>query len=162
MHAAVCFKHSIEKKHFEETIWEKVIKYHPSSIKRVALKSVVQYDHDWHDDYLQKTEDKQVLWDSDAKDDYAKFFPTPEEQSDLVAAKESQTVSAKDTKDPRFTRYLQEWTAYSTDDTYESAVKWFKYAMYVERSMQVIYDKRRLCQIAFALHEMRTHSIELC
>jgi len=63
---------------------------------------------------------------------------------------------------PLFTKYLQAWTAYTTDDTYESAVTWFKHAMYVEQTMPVIFDKRRLCQLAFALHEMRTKTIEPC
>jgi hypothetical protein len=126
------------------------------------LKSTVQYDHDWYDCYLRKADDTNILWDSYGKDDYTKFFPTQEEQEELVLAKETKTMAAKDTKDPRFTRYLQAWTEYSTDESYESAIKWFKYAMYVEQSMQVIFDKRRLCQLAYALHEMRTKTIEPC
>lgn len=162
LHAAVCFKQPMEKKHFEETIWEKIEKYHPTSKKRIALVSVVQYDHMWRDDYLRKSADTKVLWDDYKSEDYAKFFPTQEEQDELKLAKETKTMAAKDTKDPRFTRYLQMWTEYSTNDTYEAAVKWFKYAMYVEQTIQVIPDKRRLCQLAFALHEMRTKTIELC
>jgi len=162
LHAAVCFKQAIEKKHFEETIWEKVAKYHSTSIKRVALKSIVQYDHDWRDSYLRKSSDTKILWDEYKTEDYTKFFPSKDEQEELVAAKETKTTAAKDTKDPRFTKYLQAWTEYTTDDTYESAVKWFKYAMYVEQTMPVIFDKRRLCQLAFALHEMRTKTIEPC
>jgi len=162
LHAAVCFKQPMEKKHFEETIWQKVEKYHPTSKKRMALVSVVQYDHMWRDDYLRKSKDTKVLWDEYKSEDYAKFFPSQEEQDELKLAKETKTMAAKDTKDPRFTRYLQMWTEYSTDETYEGAVKWFKYAMYVEQTIMVIPDKRRLCQLAFALHEMRTKTIEPC
>ena len=161
LHAVVCFKQPIEKKHIEETVWEKVKKYHPDSIKTKALKTVVQYDHDWRSNYLQKDEHKKVLWDHYHEEDYTKFFPSKEEQEKLIKAKESRTMAASDHKSPVFQRYLQMWTNYSTQDTYEAAVEWFKYAMYVECSIPIMVDQRRMRQNAWALHEFRTKNTKV-
>lgn len=159
LHAAVCFKGPIEKKHFEETIWSKVERTHPTSIKRVALKSTVQYNHGWIDEYLQKDVQKVILWHSYDPEEYAKYFPTQEEQDDLRHALEARAPVATEAKDPRFARLEQGWIEYSSTVTYIDALKYLEYSMYQERSMPVITDQRRLHQTAWCLYKYRSRDL---
>jgi len=161
LHAVVCFVSPIEKKHFEETIWDKVHKRHSSSIKRIALKSNVQYDHMWVDDYLQKDPTRTVLWDKVDKKDWAQFYPTQEQQDELKAAYEAKKPVAGESKDPYFTKLEAMWIEHTTDESYESAYKFLKYAMNVERSIQVMKDPRALMQTALALHHFRTKNVDV-
>lgn len=159
LHASVCFKSPIEKKHFEETIWLKVEKAHPTSRKRVALVSTVQYTTLWITEYLKKDCDRVILWD---KMDLAEFtlkFPTETEQAQLKELKAAKKPDPSEAKDPRFARFEIGWISYSTDVSYEGALKYLQYAMNVERSMSVIVDPRRLHQTAWALFQYRAHSI---
>lgn len=160
LHATVCFKDRIEKKHFEETIWDKVKHAHPTSIKKIALKSNVCYNHKWYDAYLRKDEETKVLWEAVDREDFVKFFPTQEEQDELSEAKSKGKPVFGDAKDPYYTKLEAGWIEYTTDDSYESAYSYLQYAMNVERSMTVISDVRRLCQMALALHRFRTHAID--
>lgn len=160
LHAVVCFKDKIEKKHFEETIWEKVRVVHPTSVKKIALKSTVQHDHDWSQNYLKKTDTPTVFWDNVDREEWSKFFPTDEEQTELQEASVKKKPMAGDAKDPFYTKLEEKWIEYTTDDSYESAYSYLQYAMNVERSMSVISDVRRLCQMALALHRFRTHAID--
>lgn len=161
MHAVVCFTSPIEKKHFEQTLWGKCEKAHPTSIKRIALKSVVQHDHDWITNYLQKDSAKRVLWQKYDEEEYTKFFPSQEEQAELIAAAASNKPSSSEAKDPRMTRLESEWIEYSTDDSYESACRFLNYSMNVARTMPCICDSRRLNQLAWTLHRYRTHAVEM-
>lgn len=160
LHAAVCFKQPMEKKHFEETIWAKVEKFHADSIKRYALKSTVQSDHDWRDNYLAKTTDRQILWDHYVKDEYDKCFPSKLEQAELQNAAEAKRPIAGDAKDPYYAKLESEWEEYTTEDSYESALKFLHYSMNVARTMRVIADPRRIQQTAWALHRYRTKAME--
>lgn len=161
LHAAVCFKIEIAKKHFEETIWSKVEKHHPTSIKRIALKSTVQYDFKWVTEYLLKDSTRTVLWEKVDEEDWMKFFPTPEQQEILQTAKAA-GLPVTAIKDMRMTHLETGWIAYSDDVSYLGAVKYLMYAMNVERSIHVITDIRRLNQTAWALYTYRAHLIEPC
>jgi len=161
LHAAVCFKSPIEKKHFEATIWSKIEKFHSSSIKRIALKSTVQFNHDWHTQYLQKDSNRIVIWNKYDIDDYSKFFPTEEEQVELQLAKDAKAPMAAESVDPYYARLEREWEEYSPEVSYEEAVKFLQYSMYVSRTARVISDQRRLHQTAFALFKYRAHDISL-
>ena len=70
----------MEKKHFGETIWDKVHVAHPTSIKRIALMSTVQPDHDWAQNNLQKTDTETIFRNHVDFDEWKKFLPTKEQQ----------------------------------------------------------------------------------
>lgn len=159
LHASVCFKSPIEKKTFEETVWSKLERTHPDSIKRVALKSTVQYNHHWIDEYLQKDNERIVLWHKYEHVEYANYFPTAEEQAELVRSAEARAPLPTEAKDPRFARLEQGWTEYSSSVTYIDAVKYLEYSMYQERSMPVITDQRRLHQTAWCLYKYRSRDL---
>jgi len=122
----------------------------------------VQYNHDWYNEYLRKDSDTSILWDKYEIEEYNKYFPTLQQQEELVAASASKKSLTADAKDPRFAALEARWEEYSTEVTYESAVKFLKYTMNVERSIQVIVDPRRLCQTAWALYEYRGRIVEPC
>lgn len=159
LHASVCFKQPAAKKDFEATLWKHIFPVHPTAIKRIAVKSTVQYNDKWIQEYLQKDSTKQVLWHV-MGDDYASFYPSKEEQEALKASKTVGKMLPGDSKDPWFAKHEIDWEEHSPDDSsYESAIVYLKYKMNVERSMPVIKDRRRLREAAWALHEYRTHSV---
>ena len=48
------------------------------------------------------------------------------------------------------------------DSSYECAIQYLKHRMYVLEDMIIIQDKRRLCQMAWALYEYRNQLIKPC
>lgn len=159
MHACVCFKNPIEKKHFTDTIWQHVKPRHPSAIKTVAVKATVQYNDQWYREYLQKDLCKSVLWQH-IGDDYPKFYPTQEEQEQLIAAKALGKQALGEAKDPWFAKHEVLWEEHSPDDaSYESAVLYLRYCMHDARTMPLMKDRRRLRDTAMSLHEYRTRFV---
>lgn len=160
MHICVCFKQPIASKHINETLWSHVAPRHPTAIKTVALKTTVQYNMKWYDDYLLKDPDRTVLFEK-MSGDYINYFPTQEEQQALIAAKAAKRPISNDSKDPWFSRHEVAWEEmYPSDASYQSAVRYLNYCMNTARSMPVIKDRRRFCETAWALHRYRTHAIE--
>lgn len=160
LHACVCFKVKIEKKHMEESVWKHVYPHHRDSIKIYALKSTVQYNDKWLTEYLQKDSSKEVLW-HDIGSDYSLFYPSKEEQEQLIAAKKVGRPVSSDAKDPWMAKHEMQWEEYApSDDSYKSAYRYLSYQINVARTMPAIRDERRLCDAAWALHRYRTHAIE--
>lgn len=161
LHAVLCFKEAIEKKHFEETMWDKVKHAHPTSIKKVALKSTVCYNHAWFDQYLRKDKTTKVLFEHMDRDEFVKFFPSEAEQEELAECKAKNKVSTQDAKDPYYAKLEEKWIEHSPeDDSFESAYSFLQYAMNVERSMTVMSDVRKISQVALALHRYRTQATD--
>jgi hypothetical protein len=57
--------------------------------------------------------------------------------------------------DKHMAEHKRRWIEFSEDGSYESAIKYFKTRMYVLEDMMIIVNKRKLCQLAYALYEYR-------
>lgn len=160
LHAAVCLKAPAEGNDVVGYLWKIVKEYHPDAVRKVAMNKHVMYDHKWYDEYLRKEGSVEVVLDSYNKDEVARCFPTAEEQQQLMDHVVEATTDAP--KDPYYDQLCRDWTEYDEDDTsYESAVKYLKYAMFAARTIRVISDQRRVCQTAWALWHYRNRRIEV-
>lgn len=158
LHAACCATTSKETKHWKEQWVAIMIKYHPDSNKKKGVDVRVMYDHRWYDEYLKKEQGVQVIYDKYNCENVGACFPTEEDQTKL------QTISHKCvTGDKHMAEHEERWIDYSPDDSsYESAVEYFKWRMNYQRDMQVIRDKRHLCNFAYALYEYRNKVFKPC
>lgn len=160
LHAAVCLRTPAEGNDVIGYLWTIVREYHPDAIRRVAMNKHVMYDHGWYDEYLKKDQNVQVIWDNYPKDEVAKFFPTEQEQEQLMSRVVESSTDAP--KDPRYARLCREWTEYEpVDVSYEAAVRFLKYVMFAAKTETVISDHRRMCQTAWALWHYRSGRIEV-
>lgn len=151
LHAVFVTRTSQEKRNIQ-SYWAKIMcRDYPGSKGRYACVVVTVYDHKWYDDYLRKG--GEVIIDNYDRDAVSSYFPTESEQARLIGAK-IESIGAG--KPSFFQRLRTDWeTAYEGDSSYECAVRFLKQQMYIEESISIIADKRRLCQIAFALYEYR-------
>jgi len=156
LHAVFVTKMPQEKRNIQ-SYWAKIMmRDYPGSQGRYACVVVTVYDHKWYDDYLRKG--GEVIIDNYDRDAVSGYFPTESEQAGLIGAK---IESLGEAKSSFFQRLRTDWVlAYENDSSYESAVRFLKQQMYIEESISIIADKRRFCQIAFALYEYRNGIVE--
>lgn len=157
-HAACCAATCKETKHWKEQWVNIMMKYHPDSNSKKGVDVRVMYDHRWYNEYLRKEQDVYVVYDKYNIDCVTEYFPSQEIQTEL------QTISSKCcVGDDYMVKLEARWIEYSPDGaSYEDAVEFLKWRMNCQRDMQVITDKRRLCNLAFALYEFRNKIFKPC
>jgi len=154
IHACCVWSHAVDKRNIHD-YWSKLlVKDYPGSIGRYACKITTQYNHTWYDEYLRKG--GTVLSDNYVRDEVTRFFPTEEQQSQLIELK-GNTEARLHLAD----QLLIEWVDKDpTDATYEGAIRFLKYRMYVENKTPYYIDNRKLCQICWFLYEKRNKILE--
>lgn len=156
-HATVCFRRPIAVKHIKETLWDIVKKYHPDAVRKHAIDVHVQYNHTWKDSYLIKDDSRKVLVDRYNHEEVSAFFPTAEQQSALIRVTETRV--GDHALEPFWQKLLTGWTDHTCVTTYESALEYLRYRMYVTYESRIIRDPRTLCQMADVLRRLRTKDI---
>lgn len=150
-HIALCGHKEKQLKHWKEPWSELVMKCHKDSIKHIACKANVMYDNKWYEEYLNKEEDREIIYDRYNPENIAAYFPSQEVQDKLQAISTHNRTSDKHMAD-----HEARWIEHNGDDSsYESACEYLLYRMNVKRDMQVMIDHRRLCQLAYALYMYR-------
>lgn len=158
LHAACCAFNCKETKHWKEQWVNIMIKYHPDSNKKKGVDVRVMYDHRWYQEYLKKEEGVQIVYDKYNAEIIGNYFPTEEVQTKLQAISNKCNVG-----DKYMAEHEERWINYDPDNTsYESAIEYLKYRMNYVRDLQVIRDKRHLCNLAFALYEYRNKIFKPC
>jgi len=152
LHAAFVTRLPADKHNIQKYWAKKMTVEYPGSQGRYSCVVTTMYNHSWYDDYLKKG--GEVIYDNYDKDAVSTYLPSEDQQSHLILAK---TEALENDKKPSFFQKLKrDWiTASPIDSSYESAITFLKQEMYIEESISIIADKRRFCQIAFALYEYR-------
>jgi len=162
LHAAVVLRNPSTKGDLDGNFWKQYVKpFHPGADRNIAVTRGVHamHSHEQYDNYLRKEEDVIVLLDQYDRDEVAKFFPTAEQQEQLMQAVVTGR-SAGTIGDAYFHKLVQRWIEYSRDDTSIDAARYLYYRMFVARDMTCIRDNRRLCQLAWTMHCYRTQRTE--
>ena len=156
IHAAFVTKMPQEKRNIQ-SYWAKILmRDYPGSQGRYACVVTTMINNKWHEEYLRKG--GEVIIDNYPPDVVSTYFPSEGEQARLIGAKIEQLGEAKSSF---FGRLRADWIlADENDSSYESSVRFLKQQMYIEESISIIADKRRFCQIAFALYEYRNGIVE--
>lgn len=160
LHAAVCWKVPSEANDITGYMWDIVKKYHPTSLRKVAVNKHAMVDHAWYDSYLVKEKDVVVLATKYDRDRVAECFPSESEQEALM----NHVVEGTTEKvaDPRMARLCKEWTDYAPNaSTYEDAGRFLNYIMYAAKTEPVILDHRRVCQLGWSLYKYRNSIIDV-
>lgn len=156
LHAVLVFKDPMLACKIRENVWDRYVKkFHPDAIGRRAVLCTVQYDHSWYDEYLKKETGARVIVDTYDREKITDFFPTKEVQEELVSR-----AAKRHAGDPGMLEHLERWKTFTEDSTKESALRYFKTRMYIERDMMIITDKKRLVDKALALYEFRNGIVE--
>jgi len=159
LHALMVFKESRLSAKIRENLFTRFVKpYHPDAIGRVAVVVTVQYDHKWYDEYLRKEKTSTTHVDTYDRETVTSYFPTLAVQEALQTKREISRSG-----DRVMSEHLLRWTAdTSAAVTPEGALIYFKKRMFVDRDMIIIVDKRKLCQKAYALYELRVGQTTPC
>lgn len=161
LHALVCLKSPMEGNDLIGNFWKHYVQpFHSDAIRKHAMNIHVQYDHTWYDEYLNKEQQKEVIWDDYDRDEVAKFFPTDEEQERLMQA----VVTGRSDNgvgDPYIDRLVNQWTEYDPSGSdYEDAGRYINYRMYVARDITCIRDVRRLSQLCWTMYCYRNKRVD--
>lgn len=151
LHCACVWQVPIDKRNIHD-YWSKImVKQYPGSVGKYAVKVTVQYDHKWYDEYLRKG--GEILYDEYERDAVSNFFPSIEQQQRLVEIKGTPELRMHIAD-----ILLAEWTDKApTDSSYESAISFLKYRMYVENKTPYYIDNRKMQQMCWFLYEKRNH-----
>lgn len=157
LHAIMVFDNPKIGKKLQENINNRIVRAHGHPEAKNGLATVVQVcpGHKWYDDYLKKEPGRVVIANKYDRDAVTEYFPTEAVQEFLQAR-----TRAGGPSDKHMAEHKRRWIEYAIDSSYESAVKYLKYRMYVLEDMVIIQDKRRLTQMAYALYEYRNQIIE--
>lgn len=162
LHAAMYFDEPKNKKQLQEYIWRHFVKpFHEDSMGKYAVLINVMYNSEWVETYLQKDETREVLLSHLPNEETPEavslneFYPTPEEQEALQAAKDkpSQSDSFLDIHEERYKLYL-EHEGLSSSITV--ATEYFLWRVNVDRSMSRLRDSRSYVNMGLALHRYIT------
>lgn len=154
LHAVMVYSNHKDRKKLQENLTMRQVRSngHPEAKNGLAVKVQVCPGHRWYDEYLRKESDVEVIYNNYDRERVTEYFPTEAVQEFL------QTHTTSGVADKYMAEHERQWIEqYPDDSSYECAIKYLKTRMYVERDMMVIQDKRRLCQLAFALYEYRNH-----
>lgn len=160
LHAVLVYSTHMEKKKLQENINNRIVvkNGHAGAKNGIATKVQVCPGHRWYDEYLRKEEGVNVLYDNYDRERVTEYFPTQAVQEFL----QTHTRSTGPV-DKHMAEHKRQWIErFPTDASYECAVQYLKHRMYVLEDMIIIQDKRRLCQMAFALYEYRNQITDLC
>lgn len=157
LHAVLIYDSHKERKKLQENITNRLVRKngHPEAKNGLAVKVQVCPGHKWYDEYLRKESGVVVRYDNYDRDAVTAYFPTEAVQEFLQTH-----VRSSGAVDKHMAEHKRRWIEFSADGSYESAIKYLKTRMYVLEDMVIIQDKRRLCQLAYALHEYRNQLVE--
>lgn len=157
LHAVMVFDSHREKKKLQENINNRVVKRngHPDAKNGIATYVQVCPGHKWYDEYLRKEGTCNVLYDRYNREEVTQYFPTEAVQEFLQTHTRSSSVADK---------YMDElerkWIdRFPDDSSYECAIEFIKYRMFVQRDMICIRDKRKRCELAWTLYEYRNQIV---
>jgi hypothetical protein len=155
LHCCAVWSMDVHKRNIHDYWSKKMTQEYPGSIGRYAVKVTVQYDHKWYDEYLRKGGD--VIYDEYDRDAVTKFFPSAEKQARLIELKGATPEMRVHILD----QMLAEWLDKEPNDSsYESAIRFVKYRMYVENKTPYYVDNRKLCQACWFMYEKRNQIVQ--
>jgi hypothetical protein len=153
LHAILIYDNHRDKRKLQSNITERIVKKngHPDAKGGVAVYIQVCPGHKWYDEYLNKEPGRIVLYNHYDRDAVTPYFPTQEVQEYL----QTHTRSSGPV-DKHMAEHKRQWIdRFPDDSSYECAIQYLKYRMYVLEDMMIIQDKRRLNQLAYSLYEYR-------
>lgn len=155
-HIAVLTPKETERATLQEAWWKRIKTSYPGSIGRVAVVVNVMYNNDWYDAYLRKEEDCEVIYDNYEPDIVAENFPTRDQQDRLIE------LVGKPTARMHYTHDLCDaWESlYPSDSSYESAIRFLNYRMFVEKKGPYLVAPRKQQELAWFLYRMRNKILE--
>lgn len=151
LHMCLAFDAARSKQRLQEDTWKfRVKKWHGDSIGKYAVVVTTMYDHRWYDEYLKKETGVEVLYNEYDRDAVTKLFPSPQVQQLLVESK------GKRVSDTYIHEHCLLWSETQLPLSVSGALRYLRERMFVERSMMVIQDERRVRQLALALYRYRS------
>lgn len=154
LHAVCAWQIPVERRNIHDYWSRRMVQEYPGSIGRYACVVTVQYNHKWYDEYLRKG--GEVVFDNYDRDKVSELFPTLEQQAQLCEIKNSTEVRVHVAD-----MLLAEWVEKSPDTSYESAIRFMKYRMYVENKTPYYIDDCKMHQMCWFLYEKRNQICEV-
>lgn len=151
IHSVLCFDEPRNKQTLQEDVWKRYIKpFHGDSIGKFAVVVTVCYNHDWYDEYLNKEQGVEVLYDQYDRDRVSGLFPPAEVQQLLVESK------GKRVSDTYMHEHCLLWSETDLPVSVSGALRYLRERMFKEKNMMVIQDERRVRQLALSLYRYRS------
>lgn len=154
LHCAAVWNMLVDKRNIFDYWAKKMVQGYPGSIGKYAVKVTIQYNHDWYDEYLRKG--GRVEYNTYVRDEVTKYFPTRELQQRLCELK-----GAPEMRMHIADQMLSEWISKDpSDSSYESAIRYIKYRMYVENKTPYYIDARKMRELCWFMYEKRNQVLE--
>lgn len=151
LHGQLFFQNSRTKSDFNRDFPVKLCKKHcvdwsPQQERVLKMGTKIAYSDDFFTEYTNK-EDSELLEDNFPIYNSTEFYPSKEEQD-----KVKERANAKDAKYYALAEMYQN-SENSCIPTYENVAKWLYSAMFVEKTIKCIEDKRKINQTVNTLTE---------
>lgn len=154
LHMCLAYDAPRSKQQLQEEAWRRVKKYHGDSIGKIACVVTTMYSHKWYDEYLRKG--GQVILDNYERGGVEQYFPSDEQQRRLCEIK-----GAPEIRMHIIDTMLAEWVDKDPmDSSYESAIRFLKHRMHVEKKTPYFVDLRKMRETCWYLYEHRNQIIE--
>lgn len=154
LHACVAWSVPVDKRNIQDYWASKMVKDYPGSVGRYACKVTIQHNHVWYDEYLRKG--GQVILDNYERGGVEQYFPSEEQQRRLCEIK-----GAPEIRMHIIDTMLAEWVDKDPmDSSYESAIRFLKHRMHVEKKTPYFVDLRKMRETCWYLYEHRNQIIE--
>lgn len=160
LHALMCRKEEVSKYNLHDNIWKRYVKpYNEECIGSKAVRCDILYNNEWSSWYLSKEPDHELcakVYDVEFESEY---FATEEQQTVLVRERDINASA-----DPFYARHQEcflEWNERDTPGpanpvTTQRCIEYFYWRMFVDKSMKVMSDARRVRWLGRALERYIT------
>jgi len=156
LHAVLVYKELRSKSDLHDRFVRELKKFHPDAYGKAAVHLITCPGHKWYDTYLQKSADTIVLADKYPREDVTPFFPTSEEQDQLIESAKTK----KGTCNAWWDKHVCAWESSAFPNSPVGAGFYLQNAM-DNNEMNVIKDDRTMADTAYALYRRRNRILEL-